>query len=280
MELALGRVPALRDVGVKQLINGPESFTPDGNFILGEAPEVRNIFVGAGFNAFGIASGGGAGMALAEWVVKGAPPFDLWPVDIRRFGRNHLDPDWVRSRTLEAYSKHYAMAWPSEEYRSGRPLRRSPLYDRLKAAGAVFGEKLGWERANWFAEERRRRRGSLHVSNGRTGSTPWRGNIAPRGETAALFDQTSFAKFRLSGPDAETVLSEIAANDVRKADGAIIYTQMLNDAGGIEADLTVVRHANDSFTLVTGTGFATHDFHWIRSSIPPGANVSLFDVDV
>ena len=129
MELALPRVPALEHAGIKQLINGPESFTPDGNFILGEAPEVRGIFVAAGFNAFGIASGGGAGMALAEWVAKGEPPYDLWPVDIRRFGRNHLDVDWVRTRTLEAYSKHYTMAWPFEEFSSGRPLRRSPLYD-------------------------------------------------------------------------------------------------------------------------------------------------------
>ena len=153
----------MRTTGIKQLINGPESFTPDGNFILGEAPEVRGIFVAAGFNAFGIASGGGAGMALAEWVAKGEPPYDLWPVDIRRFGRNHLDVDWVRTRTLEAYSKHYTMAWPFEEFSSGRPLRRSPLYDRLKAQGAVFGEKLGWERPNWFADIARRREGRGHL---------------------------------------------------------------------------------------------------------------------
>jgi 4-methylaminobutanoate oxidase (formaldehyde-forming) len=276
MEHALARVPALRDVGVKQMINGPESFTPDGNFILGEAPEVRNVFVGAGFNAFGIASGGGAGMALAEWVVKGAPPFDLWPADIRRFGPNHLDPDWVRSRTLEAYSKHYAMAWPSEEYRSGRQLRRSPLYDRLKAEGAVFGEKLGWERANWFAREGEATEDRYTYERPNWFDAVGREHRAAR-QSAALFDQTSFAKFRLSGPDAEAVLSEMAANDVRKADGTIIYTQMLNDAGGIEADLTIVRHAKDSFSLVTGTGFATHDFHWIRGSIAPGANASLID---
>ena len=276
MELALGRVPSLADAGVKQIINGPESFTPDGNFILGEAPETRNVFVGAGFNAFGIASGGGAGMALAEWVAKGAPPFDLWPVDIRRFGRNHLDLDWVRTRTLEAYSKHYTMAWPSEEHHSGRPLRRSPLYDRLKASGAVFGEKLGWERANWFAE------GGEIAEDHYTYERPnWFEAVAREHracrESAVLFDQTSFAKFRLTGPDAEATLSQIAANDVRKPDGSVIYTQMLNDAGGIEADLTIVRHARDSFSLVTGTGFATHDLHWIRSSIPDGARVFLSD---
>ncbi len=276
MEQALGRVPALRDVGVRQIINGPESFTPDGNFILGEAPEVRNVFVGAGFNAFGIASGGGAGMALAEWVVKGAPPFDLWPADIRRFGRGHLDSGWVRARTLEAYSKHYTMAWPSEEYRSGRPLRRSPLYDRLRAAGACFGEKLGWERANWFAEAGEAPEDRYTYERPNWFDAVGREHRAAR-EAAALFDESSFAKFRLVGPDAEAVLSQIAANDVRRADGAVVYTQMLNDAGGIEADLTIVRHAKDAFSLVTGTGFATHDFHWIRSSIPEGANAELID---
>jgi 4-methylaminobutanoate oxidase (formaldehyde-forming) len=139
LSLAMGRVPALADVGIKQMTNGPESFTPDGNFILGEAPELRHFYVGAGFNAYGIAAGGGAGMALAEWVRNDAPPFDLWSVDIRRFGRPHTDTDWVRTRTLEAYAKHYAMAWPMEESRTGRPCRRSPLYDTLKAQGACFG---------------------------------------------------------------------------------------------------------------------------------------------
>ncbi|MEM9141293.1 MAG: FAD-dependent oxidoreductase, partial [Pseudomonadota bacterium] len=151
MERALPRVPSLANVGMKQLVNGPESFTPDGNFILGEAPEVQGFFVGAGFNAYGIAAGGGAGMALAEWAATGAPPYDLWSVDIRRFGRPHRDVAWVRARTLEAYAKHYTMAWPSEEHSSARPTRRSPLYETLKAAGAVMGEKLGWERANWYA---------------------------------------------------------------------------------------------------------------------------------
>jgi len=139
MELALGRVPALETAGVKQLINGPESFTPDGNFILGETPEVRGFFVGAGFNAFGIAAGGGAGKALAQWIIEGRPPYDLWPVDILRFGRNHQDVQWVRERTLEAYGKHYTIAWPHEEHRSGRPLRRSPLYGLLLSQGGEFG---------------------------------------------------------------------------------------------------------------------------------------------
>ncbi|MCB1366376.1 MAG: FAD-dependent oxidoreductase, partial [Rhodobacteraceae bacterium] len=146
MEQAIARVPALAETGVKQMINGSESFTPDGNFILGAAPECTNMFVGAGFNAFGIASGGGAGWVLAEWVISGEAPLDLWVVDIRRFSGLHRDRTWVRDRTLEAYGKHYTIAWPHEEYTSGRPRFASPLYDRLKAAGGVFGSKLGWER--------------------------------------------------------------------------------------------------------------------------------------
>jgi sarcosine dehydrogenase len=279
LELAIGRVPAMQTVGVKEFINGPESFTPDGNFILGEAPEVRGIFVGAGFNAFGIAAGGGAGMALAEWVDKGEPSFDLWPVDIRRFGKNHLDTSWVRTRTLEAYAKHYTMAWPHEEYRSGRPLRRSPLYDRLKGEGACFGEKLGWERPNWFADlvsgEKAEDRYSYERQN-------WfdavgREHKAAR-ERVALFDQTSFAKFLLVGHDAEKALSWIVAGDVAKPPGHLVYTQMLNDHGGIECDLTVSRLSETEYYIVTGTGFATHDFEWIARSIPEGLDARLIDV--
>ena len=279
MELALGRVPKLETTGIKQLLNGPESFTPDGNFILGEAPELRNFFVGAGFNAFGIASGGGAGMALAEWAAKGEAPYDLWPVDIRRFGRPHFDTDWVRTRTYEAYGKHYTMAWPFEEHSSGRPARKSPLYDKLKAEGASFGEKLGWERPNWFADPAKGEKPEDVYSYGRQN---WFGAVgrehkAAR-EAAAVFDQTSFAKFTLKGRDAEKALQWIAANNVGKHPGSLTYTQMLNDRGGIECDLTCARIAEDEYYIVTGTGFATHDFDWLRRNIPDGLNASLIDV--
>jgi sarcosine dehydrogenase len=279
LELAIGRVPAMQTAGIKQFINGPESFTPDGNFILGEAPEVRGIFVGAGFNAFGIASGGGAGMALAEWVAKGAPPFDLWPVDIRRFGKNALDTNWVRTRTLEAYAKHYTMAWPFEENHSGRPLRRSPLYDRLKAQGACFGEKLGWERPNWFADLASGETAEDRYSYERQNwfSAVGREHAAAR-ERVAVFDQTSFAKFMLVGRDAQAALSWICANDVAKAPGHLVYTQMLNARGGIECDLTVGRLSQTEYYIVTGTGFATHDFDWISRSIPEGLDARLFDI--
>jgi 4-methylaminobutanoate oxidase (formaldehyde-forming) len=279
LELAAGRVPAMQTAGIKEFINGPESFTPDGNFILGEAPEMRGVYVGAGFNAFGIASGGGAGMVLAEWVAKGEPPYDLWPVDIRRFGRNHLDTNWVRARTLEAYAKHYTMAWPFEEHRSGRPLRRSPLYDRLKAQGACFGEKLGWERPTWFADLARGEKAEDLYSYERQNwfEAVGREHQACR-ERVAVFDQTSFAKFLLIGRDAEQALSWIAANDVAKPPQHLVYTQMLNGSGGIECDLTVGRLSETDFYIVTGTGFATHDFDWISRSIPDGLNAGLTDV--
>lgn len=277
MELALGRVPALETAGIKQMINGPESFTPDGMFILGEAPELRNFFVGAGFNAFGIASGGGAGMALAEWVAKGEAPFDLWPADIRRFGRPHFDTDWIRARTYEAYGKHYTMAWPGEEHHSARPSRRSPLYDTLLAAGAVFGEKLGWERPNWFAAP-----GELAQDVYTYQRPNWHSAVAREHQAgrraAMLIDQSSFAKFTLKGPDACAALQWIAAANVDRPAGSLIYTQMLNDKAGIECDLTVTRIAEDEYYITTGTGFATHDFDWIARNIPAGMNAQLVDV--
>lgn len=276
---SLGRVPALSEAGVKQLINGPESFTPDGNFILGEAPGLSNFFVGAGFNAYGIAAGGGAGMALAEWVFKGEPPYDLWPVDIRRFGVPHQDTNWVRTRTLEAYARHYTLAWPHEEFDSARPLRRSPLYSSLKAQGACFGEKLGWERPNWFADATFGEQPADQYSF----TTPgWHAAVAREHkavrEAAVLIDQSSFAKFSLKGTDALATLDWLAANDVDKPIGSLIYTQMLDDNGGIQCDLTVARVAEDEFYLVTGTGFATHDFDWIHKNIPEDGKVQLSDI--
>ena len=198
MVAAIGRVPALDSAGVKQMINGPESFTPDGNFILGEAPECANMFVGAGFNAFGIASGGGAGWALAQWAVDGEAPLDLWAVDIRRFSALHRDRDWVAERTLEAYGKHYTIAFPHEEYDSGRPRIVSPLYGRLKAHRAVFGSKLGWERPNWFAPEGTPPPTSIPWA-GRTGSTRSAASIGTCASTSA--SSTSLPSPSSNSPD-------------------------------------------------------------------------------
>jgi sarcosine dehydrogenase len=277
MTQAIARVPALEKVGVKKMINGPESFTPDGNFILGRANECENMFVGAGFNAFGIAAGGGAGWVLADWVMTGEAPLDLWVVDIRRFSGLHADRKWVNDRTLEAYGKHYTIAYPHEEYESGRPRLVSPLYDRLKKQGAVFGSKLGWERPNWFA-----RAGDVARDEYAVGRQNW---FAAVGEEHAhvrahvgVFDQTSFAKFEVRGRDAGAALEWMCANRVARDVGRLTYTQLLNSRGGIEADLTVARLAEDHFYIVTGTGFRTHDFGWIKEHLLKGGDVSVVDV--
>lgn len=274
---AIERIPALETVGVKQMINGPESFTPDGNFILGRAPECSNMFVGAGFNAFGIASGGGAGWVLAQWVIDGEAPLDLWTVDIRRFSNLHRDREWVRDRTLEAYGKHYTIGFPHEEYTSGRPAIISPLYKRLQEHGAVFGSKLGWERPNWFAPE-----GTEPVDVYSMGRQNWFDQVGKEHalvrENVGIFDQSSFAKYELTGKDALKALDYICANDVAKPVGRLTYTQLLNTRGGIECDLTVARLAEDKFYIVTGTGFRTHDFAWIREHIGEGLEARLTDI--
>jgi sarcosine dehydrogenase len=268
MEQAMIRVPALEKAGVKQMINGSESFTPDGNFILGRAPECSNMYVGAGFNAFGIASGGGAGWVLAEWAMTGEAPLDLWAVDILRFSTLHKDRQWVQDRTLEAYGKHYTIGFPHEEYTSGRPRLVSPLYDRLKGMGAVFGSKLGWERPNWFAPDGTEARDIY--SMGRQNWFDAVGQEHAHVRThAGLFDQSSFAKYELSGPAAAQALSHICAGHVSRPPGRVTYTQLLNTRGGIEADLTVARLSEDRFYIVTGTGFRSHDLAWIASHLPP-----------
>jgi sarcosine dehydrogenase len=277
MGQALERIPDLAKIGIKKMINGPESFTPDGNFILGAAPELKNFYVGAGFNAFGIAAGGGAGWVLADWVMRGEAPTDLWTVDIRRFSAMHRDRAWVNERTLEAYGKHYTIGYPHEEYESGRPRIVSPLYEKLKARGACFGSKLGWERPNWFAPD-----GVLPRDLYSMGRQNWFSHVGNEHrcvrEAAGVFDQSSFAKFELKGKDLEAALSYICANNIAKAPGKLTYTQMLNSRGGIECDLTVARLADDHFYIVTGTGFRTHDYHWIADHIPAGLDAKLRDV--
>ncbi|MBB6469033.1 4-methylaminobutanoate oxidase (formaldehyde-forming) [Aminobacter lissarensis] len=277
MMQAIERVPGLADVGVKQMINGPESFTPDGNFILGAAPECANMFVGAGFNAFGIASGGGAGWVLAQWVVDGEAPLDLWVVDIRRFSGLHRHRQWVSDRTLEAYGKHYTIGYPHEEYASGRPYIVSPLYERLKQYRAVFGSKLGWERPNWFAPEGMEAK-DVYAMGRQNWFEPVGDEHLHVRKSVGVFDQSSFAKYELAGKDAQKALDFICANDVSKPAGRLTYTQLLNTRGGIEADLTVARLADDKFYIVTGTGFRTHDLAWISDHIPAGLDAKLVDV--
>jgi 4-methylaminobutanoate oxidase (formaldehyde-forming) len=214
---------------------------------------------------------------LAQWVMAGEAPLDLWSVDIRRFAGLHRDRQWTCDRTLEAYGKHYTIGFPHEEYGSGRQLLTSPLYERLEARGACFGAKLGWERANWFAAPGTEPRDIYSMGRQNWFAAVGEEHRAVR-ERAGLFDQSSFAKFELSGRDAEAALSWICANDVAKPVGRVVYTQMLNSRGGIECDLTVARLAEDRYYIVTGTGFRTHDFAWISEHIPAGADATLEDV--
>ena len=274
---AMERIPALETVGVRQWFNGIESFTEDGMFILGEAPELRRFFVGTGFNAFGIASAGGAGYALAEWILEGQPPVDLWAADIKRFGAYHGSDNQVCARALEGQSHHFTIRWPHEEMEAGRPLRLSPIHRRLAARGACFGTKFGWERPNWFAPPGVEPRDGVSFERANWFPHVGEEHVACR-EAAALFDQSFFSKFLMVGRDAEAVLQTICAGDVGKPGGRLTYTQMLNPRGGIECDLTVSRFADDAFYIVTGTGYATHDFAHIERHIPAEARARLVDV--
>jgi 4-methylaminobutanoate oxidase (formaldehyde-forming) len=277
MRSALHRTPCLETAPIKMLLNGPESFTPDGNFILGEAPGLRGYFVCAGFNSAGIANAGGAGKLIAEWVVGGAAPQDLWDVDIRRFGSFTGNRRALAQRTVETLGLHYAMRWPRQELQSARPLRTSPLYDRLATRGAEFGSKNGWERANVF---RPAGVDSLPPHTlGQPGWLPWMQAEQHATRTAvALYDQTSFGKLLLQGRDALTVLQRVCANQIDVAPGRLVYTPMLNARGGFESDCTVLRLAPDRFLGVTGSAQPVRDADWITRHIGAEQHAVLTDV--
>jgi 4-methylaminobutanoate oxidase (formaldehyde-forming) len=277
MRNALVRLPALETAQVRTFMNGPESFTPDNYFILGEAPEVRGYYVGAGFCSGGIAAAGGAGKALAEWIVEGEAPMDLWPADIRRFARFHGNRRFLRERVSEIVGVHYHIAFPNRELTSGRGLRRSPLHERLQARRACFGAKMGWERPNWFAPEGVAP--ETEYSFGRQNWFPYAAaeHRAAR-EAVAVFDQTSFAKLRVEGVDAEALLQRLCANDVAVPPGQIVYTAMLNERGRFESDLTVTRLSEEAYLVVTGSAQGTRDLDWIRRHRPPAARVAVTDV--
>ena len=279
MEFALQRVPSLGEMEVIKLINGPEAFTPDGEFILGPS-DVRGFWVAAGFCAHGLAGAGGMGRLVAEWVVDGTPSLDVWHMDSRRFGAAYGSRDYTVARTAEIYETYYDVKYPGHERQAGRPLRVSPAYARLRELGAMFGEKSGWERANWFEP---------NVAAGDESLRPhgWAGklwspaigaeHVACR-ETAALFDESSFAKIEVSGAGAAAFLEHLCANRVARDVGAITYTQMLNAKGGIECDFTVTRLGDERFRIVTGTAFGQHDLAWIRQHAPDDGSVHVADV--
>jgi 4-methylaminobutanoate oxidase (formaldehyde-forming) len=264
-DAASSLVPALGEAGVVRLLNGPEAFTPDGEFILGES-DVAGFYVAAGFCAHGIAGAGGIGKVIAEWIVEGEPEWDVWKMDVRRFGAHYRSRRYARDRAYEVYATYYDIHYPGEERQAGRPLKLPPAYAQLQALDAEFGEKSGWERVNWFRSnedpehEGRRPRGwaGEHWSTAIVTE-----HLACR-ERAALFDESSFAKFEVAGRDALSFLQRICSNDVDREPGSVVYTQMLNRRGGIESDLTVTRLAEDRFRLVIGTAFGNHDLAWIR----------------
>jgi glycine cleavage system aminomethyltransferase T/glycine/D-amino acid oxidase-like deaminating enzyme len=276
MENAIHRTPCLESAEIRMLLNGPESFTLDGNFILGESPELRGYFVCAGFNSAGIANAGGAGKLIAEWIAGGEAPIDLWDVDIRRFAPFQANRKHLADRTSETLGLHYAMRWPREELVTVRPLRRSPLYDRLKAKGAIFGTKLNWERANYFLPEASREPAPTLDTPG------WLPFVLEEQracrEGVAVFDQTSFAKFVLRGRDALRLLERLCANQIDVPFGRMVYTAMLNERGGFESDVTVTRLAADTFFILTGSAQATRDAHWIERHIGEDEHAALVDV--
>jgi glycine cleavage system aminomethyltransferase T/glycine/D-amino acid oxidase-like deaminating enzyme len=286
MEGAIRRVPAIENAGINRMINGPEGFTPDNEFILGES-EVRGFFVAAGFCAHGIAGAAGIGREMALWIADGEPELDLWKMDIRRFGPQYASRNYTLARTREVYETYYDIHYPNEERVAGRPLRLSPTFPRLVDLGASFGEKSGWERANWFGANEDGAdvvdRGMLEALRprgwaGRHWSPAIGAEAMATRRRAALFDETSFAKIEVNGRGACDLLQRLCANDVDKPVGSVIYTSMLNERGGIECDLTVTRLAADRYLLITGTAFGNHDIAWIRRHAPDDESVSILDV--
>jgi len=277
MDSAVHRLPVLAETGIKKFYNGPESFTPDNQFILGEAPELRNFYVAAGFNSVGIASAGGAGRALAEWITAGEPSMDLTAVDIRRFAAFNGNTQWLHDRVAEVLGLHYAVPWPNRELASARPFRRSPAYHLLAAAGACFGSKMGWERANFFAPP-----GEdpvIEYGWGQQNWQPWSSAEQRAARTAvALFDQTSFSKYLVTGPDAEAALQWLCTADVAVAPGRTVYTPMLNAHGTYEADITVTRLSAEEFLLVSSAASTERDLDHIRRRQPAGLRASVTDV--
>lgn len=279
MENAIRRVPIMEKVEVKKLLNGPEGFTPDGEFLLGPT-SVKGFWVACAFCAHGLAGAGGIGKVMAEWIVDGSPEWDVWRLDVRRFGPNYNSLDYAAARTLETYTQYYDIHYPGEERMSKRNVRLSPTYFRLRDLGCVFGEKMGWERPNWFKP---------HEELATHGHEPkgWARHNWSRAigyehlmtrEHAGLFDETSFNKFEVRGPGALKFLNHVCANQIDVPIGQIVYTQALNQRGGIECDFTVTRLAEDRFFIVTGTAFGQHDLSWLSLHMPEDGSVTIEDV--
>ena len=275
-ELAGQVTPIVNEVGIRQVINGPIPYSADGDFVMGWQPGFDNLMLATGF-LYGIAAGGGAGEMIAEWIVEGSPSLDLWPLDVRRFGPHHGTRAFMYPRAVEHYAHHYKMRYPGQEHESARQLRLSPLYQRLKDAGAVYGSKNGWERPLWFAPEGVAALDQLDFLN-----PGWKRHAAAEHravrERVALIDQSSFSKFEILGPGTLALLQDLCVSNMDRPEGAVVYTQMCNDAGGTEADVTFVRLGKDRFYMVTGSGFGVHDSDWIRHHMPADGSVQMIEV--
>ena len=284
LERAVERFPVLAEAGIQTFFNGPESFTPDDRYILGEAPELQNFFVAAGFNSVGIQSAGGAGMVLAEWMDTGNAPMDLWDVDIRRMQPFQANRSYLKSRVSETLGLLYADHFPYRQVETARNVRQSPIHDRLKGEGACFGEVSGWERANWFLPKAERDAGKPAEYEYSWKRQNWFDYSADEHNAVrnhvGMFDLSSFGKIRVVGKDAEAVLQRLCGNDVAVPDGKIVYTQFLNEDGHIEADVTVTRLSSDEFLVVTPAATVRRDLHWINGHIPDGAHCFAMDVTV
>ncbi|WP_119275241.1 GcvT family protein [Taklimakanibacter deserti] len=274
---AVQRLPMLEKAGIALFFNGPESFTPDDRYYLGEAPEVKDLYVATGFNSIGIQSSGGAGLVLSQWIKNGHPPMDVNGVDIRRIHPFQSVREYVHDRTVESLGLLYAMHWPYRQVETARGVRRSAIHDKLVAAGACMGEVNGWERPNWYAPRGVEPR--YEYSYGRQNWFPYADAEAKALQSkVAFFDQSSFSKYLVQGKDAVKVLNRISANDVDVEDGRIVYTQWCNERGGIEADLTVTRLAPDKFMVVTGSAPQTRDFAWLKTNTPDDAHCIATDI--
>ena len=284
LEKAVDRLPILGTAGIQTFFNGPESFTPDDRYILGEAPEVKNFFVAAGFNSVGIQSAGGAGMVLAEWMDKGNAPMDLWDVDIRRMQPFQTNRKYLKDRVTETLGLLYADHFPYRQFESSRNVRRSPIHQRLEENGACFGEVNGWERPNWFLPEAARKAGEAPQYQYSWKRQNWFDYNAAEHkavrEKVGFFDLSSFGKIMVMGRDAEAVLQRIACNDVAVEPGRIVYTQFLNETGGIEADVTITRLDADRFIVVTPAATVRRDLNWITRHTPEDAHCMAIDTTV
>ena len=274
--LATKRTPCLETAGIRTLINGPIPYSADADFVMGKAPELDNFFVATGF-LYGIAAGGGAGKMMAEWILEGRPSLDLWPLDVRRFSFHHTTRHFMYPRAVELYGHHYKLSAPGSEKLSARGVRRSPLHGELSARGAVFGSRGGWERPNWFAPP-----GVEAVDRPSFGEPNWFEHVGSAHRTirdgVALIDQTSFAKFEITGPGALNAVQWLSVADMDKSIGTVTYTQLCNERGGIECDLTMTRTAPDTWYVVTGSAFGAHDMGWVRSNVPTDGSVTIRDL--